>query len=127
MLVILPFLTFALFLGALIDIILRRDDRVRHLPKFVWILIVILLPLIGSVLWFAIGREYNSAGPSVLSMPRAARGGARIPSPPVEPQRQAPSTEEQLAALEREIAFYENRDRVKELEAEIERRRKAAE
>jgi len=44
---------------ALVDII--RADRwsIRHLDKSLWMIIVILLPLIGSVLWFAIGRDYD--------------------------------------------------------------------
>ena len=50
---------FALLIGALVDIILRSDEQVKHLPKIVWVLLVIFLPLIGSILWFTIGREYN--------------------------------------------------------------------
>ena len=54
-------LVIALMVGALIDIITRVDSQVRFLPKMAWIIIVILLPLIGSLLWFAIGREYESS------------------------------------------------------------------
>ena len=31
--VLLPLIVFALFVFALVDIILRRDDQVKHLPK----------------------------------------------------------------------------------------------
>ncbi|MCU1546513.1 MAG: hypothetical protein JWP30_1613 [Homoserinimonas sp.] len=39
-----------------IDCARTDEQRVRGLPKTLWIIIVILLPLIGSILWFAIGK-----------------------------------------------------------------------
>lgn len=44
----------------LIDCIRTDDSRARGLPKIVWIFVVIALPLIGSILWFTIGKERNS-------------------------------------------------------------------
>jgi hypothetical protein len=41
----------------LVDTIRTDESRVRGLPKPVWVFVVILLPLIGSVLWFLIGKE----------------------------------------------------------------------
>ncbi|MFF1877108.1 PLDc N-terminal domain-containing protein [Leifsonia sp. NPDC058230] len=125
--VLLPLLTFVLFVAALIDIILRQEGQVKHLPKLVWILIVILLPLIGSILWFAIGREYGtSGGRSVLSMPRVAT------TMPVQEFTATPrdgelSTEEQLAQIDREIEYYERQAHLERLEAEVERKRKSLE
>ena len=43
---------------ALVDIITRDQSLVKHMPKTVWLFVVILLPFLGTVLWFAIGREY---------------------------------------------------------------------
>ena len=125
--VLLPLLSFVLFVAALIDIILRQEGQVKHLPKIVWILIVILLPLIGSILWFAIGREYNTAGGrGVLSMPRVAT------TMPVQEFKAAPrdgglTTEEQLAQIDREIEYYERQAHLERLEAELERKRKSLE
>ncbi|MFJ4225639.1 PLD nuclease N-terminal domain-containing protein [Microbacterium sp. NPDC089695] len=112
-------LVIALMVGALIDIIRRDDAQVRFLPKLAWIVIVILLPLIGSLLWFAIGREYSESG---LRIPRMRRMRAAAPqSPPrdVHPVRPADlrSTEEQIADLDREIEEWR-------LRAEIEKRRR---
>ena len=45
--------------GALIDIIRAGSWAIRHLDTSIWIIIVILLPLIGSILWFAIGRDHS--------------------------------------------------------------------
>lgn len=109
-------LVIALMVGALVDIIRRDDAQVRFLPKMAWIIIVILLPLIGSLLWFAIGREYSEAG---LRIPRM-RTAASTP-PPADPRptrlADARSTEEQIADLDREIEEWR-------LKAEIERRRR---
>lgn len=108
-------LIIALMIGALLDVIKRDDSQVRHLPKLVWIIIVILLPLIGSILWFAIGREYGEGG---VALPRMHR---MVPQAPAE-GRPAPSidtrtTEQQIADLEREIEEWRRRE-------EIERRKR---
>jgi hypothetical protein len=43
----------------LVDVITRDPSRIRHLDKTMWVIIVIIIPLIGSILWFAIGREWD--------------------------------------------------------------------
>ncbi|MFE6964085.1 PLDc N-terminal domain-containing protein [Agromyces sp. NPDC057679] len=120
---VLTILTLAALVYALVDIIMRDESDVKHLPKFGWILLVVLLPLIGTVLWFVLGRERSSAGR------RGTRTGtvrgADAPAAPAGPQTVMPSsgpgdarsTEEQLADLDREIEYYEKR-------AELERRRR---
>src|SRR3954447_19028062 len=105
---LLPLIVFALFVFALVDIIVRPNDQMRHLPKLVWILIVILLPLIGSILWFAVGREHGSSS----SPRRTLRMPARVDrhstaTAATAPADDAHSTEAQLAALEREIEAAE--------------------
>ncbi|PCE16012.1 hypothetical protein AUC47_10930 [Microbacterium sp. SZ1] len=110
-------LIIALMVGALVDIIRREDSQVRFLPKMAWIVIVILLPLIGSLLWFAIGREYSEAGlriPRMRPAPRTAP--ARVDPAPMRPVDNR-STEEQIADLDREIEEWR-------LRAEIEKRRR---
>ena len=56
-LVILPFVVVALDVFAIIDVVLTEHRRVRALNKFVWIVIVVLLPVIGALLWFFLGKE----------------------------------------------------------------------
>ena len=101
----------ALFIASLVDIIRIPDDRVRYLPKMAWIIVVILLPFIGSLLWWIIGREYEQK--PVIS--------TRFPVRMEQPQRPAPTqfrtTEQQLADLERE-------EREAKLREELARRRK---
>jgi hypothetical protein len=61
-----------LMVFAVVDIAVIERSRVRFLPKGGWILLAIILPIVGPVIWFVVGRgrpgESNSvpaAGPSV--------------------------------------------------------------
>lgn len=124
--VVISLLTIALMVVAMIDIITRRDDQVKHLPKIAWVILVILLPLFGSVLWFALGRQYDGEGVPLPKFQRPEHAPRAQPAPPVEtwtpPSRPVDtrSTEQQLADLEREIEEW----RLKE---EIAKRKKDAE
>lgn len=113
-------LVIALMVGAMVDIIRREDSQVRFLPKLAWLLIVILLPLIGSLLWFAIGREYSEAGLRIPRMRRMRPAGRPSPQPGPPPVPARPidtrTTEQQIADLDREIEEWR-------LRAEIEKRR----
>ncbi|WP_447647931.1 PLDc N-terminal domain-containing protein [Microbacterium forte] len=105
-------LVIALMIGALVDIIRRDDAQVRFLPKMAWIIIVILLPLIGGLLWFAIGREYSEAGLRLPRMRPAARPATRRPEPRQAPPVDARSTEQQIADLDREIEEWRLRQEI---------------
>ncbi|MGL3151031.1 PLD nuclease N-terminal domain-containing protein [Microbacterium sp. A82] len=115
---ILMILTFALMVGALISIITRDDSQVKYLPKMVWLIIVILLPLVGSVLWFALGREPGEGGVSLPKMPqRAPRTTTQPPIQQTWTQTSAArTTEQQIEDLDREIEEWR-------LRQEIEKRR----
>jgi phospholipase D-like protein len=41
---------------AIVDMVRRRDDLARN-QLVAWVLLVILLPIVGTVLYFAIGRK----------------------------------------------------------------------
>ncbi len=105
MLVSMPYLFSLLVVAAtvfaVVDIITRDEGQVRHMPKVVWLLLVILLPLLGVVLWFTIGREYPERDRPVRS-PRGYADPPPAPSAPM-PPRDTRTTEQQLADLEREI------------------------
>ena len=104
---------FAVSLVALVDIVSRDDSQVRGLPKLVWVLLVVFLPLLGSALWFIVGHDWSVARENVSfgDPRRAERAGFGGPSrasswsaQPVAPRQK--STEEQLADLDREIEFH---------------------
>ncbi len=45
---------FLLFLWSIVDLIRRR--QVRHLPKWAWALIIILINLFGPIIYLVFGR-----------------------------------------------------------------------
>ncbi|MDR6865752.1 hypothetical protein J2Y69_000334 [Microbacterium resistens] len=116
MTVLFPVLILALMIGALIDIITREDGQVKHLPKVFWIILVIVVPLAGSVIWFLVGREYGEGGVRIPRMRRERRAPGREQAPPAAPV-DSRSTEQQIADLDREIEEWR-------LRAEIERRKR---
>lgn len=111
-------LTLLLVLAALIDIITRDDSQVRHLPKLVWILLVILLPFVGSIVWFVVGHDWSA---SREAMPF---GDPRRHEAAVERLRSEPVVVDD-AAIEAEIRLAEKEARLRRLEAEVEARRRA--
>jgi hypothetical protein len=109
--------TFLLVVVALIDIITHDDSSVQHLPKLVWILLVVFLPMIGSILWFAVGREHGSpVGRVRYSEPRRRATVGTMVDPGLQRIR---TTEQELADLDREIEFYEKQAQLKRLQAEV--------
>jgi hypothetical protein len=49
---------------ALIDVIKVDESDVKHLPKILWLVIVLFLSFIGAILWFGAGRPpYRSWEP----------------------------------------------------------------
>lgn len=46
-----------LWLFCIFDVITTPVHAVKHLPKLVWLLIVLILPDIGSVIWLIAGRD----------------------------------------------------------------------
>ncbi len=116
-----PFLSLILLVvvvAALVDIIVRDDSQVRHLPKLVWILLVVFLPLIGSAVWFIAGHDWTAARPAIpLGDPRRQEEAtARLASDA--------DTQAQLAALEAEIERSEREERIRRLEAELQAKRR---
>ncbi|QIS02592.1 hypothetical protein F5X71_09910 [Nocardia brasiliensis] len=56
-------LTLALWVYCLIDIITCPDAGIRHLPKMGWLIVVILIPTVGALLWLFAGRPVHETRP----------------------------------------------------------------
>ena len=105
--------TLALLVFALIDVITSDSWKFRYLDKVSWAFIVILLPLIGSILWFAIGKQRAESGDrGSFGDPRRRESTIHVSSP-----------QDDAAAVEREIEFHERQARIRRLEAELRAKR----
>lgn len=62
----------ALTLYCLFELLLTSKHQVRSMPKAVWFLVVLLLPLVGPLLWLILGRARSSS---------AARAEPRMSAP----------------------------------------------
>ena len=96
----------------LVDVITKDDSQIRNLPKIAWVIIVLLFPIVGSLVWLLAGRTWPDM-PSFVAPSSAARSTSR-------------STEDELAALDAEIAFHEKQARVARLEAGLAEKRRRA-
>ena len=105
---LIPLIYTAFLVYSIVDIVTIDPSRARHLPKFTWIILVIILPIIGGLLWFLIGRE-----------PLEPREHGRY-APPRQIRRRGPSAPDDdpdfLNKLSREQA---QEDRIRELEERL--------
>ncbi len=54
---------FALLLYAFLDCVGTRETNIRNLPKILWLVIVVLVPIVGPIAWLFAGRpKRTSAG-----------------------------------------------------------------
>lgn len=65
-------LLLALWIFCIIDVITSNEYEVRNLPKLAWLLIVVLLPDVGSIIWLIAGRPLTGARASAQPQ-RSAR------------------------------------------------------
>ncbi len=65
--VVVPIVLLVVFVYGLIDLI-RTDARLaRGISKPAWIVVQVVLPVLGAVLWFLIGRPRGGAAPAASS------------------------------------------------------------
>ncbi|MFJ6483849.1 MULTISPECIES: PLD nuclease N-terminal domain-containing protein [unclassified Streptomyces] len=59
----LPFLLIlALTIYAFIDCLNTPEPEVKHLPKVVWVIIILLFSIVGPVVWLFAGKDRVAAG-----------------------------------------------------------------
>ncbi|GAA3031241.1 PLDc N-terminal domain-containing protein [Actinokineospora globicatena] len=64
--------TLALWIFCLVDVITTPDGAPRNLPKFGWLVLVLVLPLIGSLLWLIAGRPQSTTAYRPTAYERSA-------------------------------------------------------
>lgn len=58
----------ALTVYTLVEAILADRRNIRFLPKGLWIIIILLLPILGAVLWFTLGKIKPQPGQTSRTM-----------------------------------------------------------
>ncbi len=90
-------ITLVLWVFCIIDVITTDEWRVRNLPKWAWLLLVLLLPDIGSIAWLIAGHPWESRS-------RAPRGRVATEFPEYDrPGRQAATNPEDDEAFLRQL------------------------
>lgn len=124
----------ALSIYAFIDCITTDEKDIRHIPKPIWAILVLLFPLVGSIAWLVVGRKPTagtggSAGrrggwvapddnPDFLkSLEKDGRSGESGKDEP-KPEAEKATDADAVTELERREADLRRR------EAELERREK---
>lgn len=95
-----------LMLFAVVDIAVIERARIRTLRRGAWIAIAIVLPIVGPVLWFFVGRIRQGEVPTAAPAPPSHRPG------PIAPD----DDPDFLGRLHRE---QEQDDRIRELEKKL--------
>lgn len=116
MLRLLPyFVELVLLVVCLIDAIQTPEISMRNLPKWAWLALIVLIPIVGPVAWLVAGRPRRGT-PTQAANPSPSRG---YPSY----QRHTPMApdddQEFLASLKRET---EHQAELKKWEADLKRR-----
>ena len=60
--VVLGLLAVALYIYFIIDVARTPKAQARTLPKWLWLLLVIVLPLIGGAIWLLLGKTWPEGG-----------------------------------------------------------------
>ncbi|MCW2915459.1 MAG: hypothetical protein JWN52_3527 [Actinomycetia bacterium] len=70
-------LILALWVFCIIDVITTDESLCRNLPKTLWLIIVLILPDIGSIIWLVAGRP--RLAPRQGGLPHKGNAGSRYP------------------------------------------------
>jgi len=105
-----PLLALALWIWAFIDCLTTPEDEVRHLPKVIWVIIVLFFPLLGSIAWLVAGKQRGGVHPARAAAAEQHRGRSLAPD----------DDPEFLASLKKDNGRHE--DMLKQWEADLRRR-----
>ena len=99
---------------ALISCLSAEEGEVRALPRMVWVIIILLFPLVGSIAYFAVGRPVKAVPQSTW------RAGSGFPEP-TRPAR-APDDDPAFLARLEEKTRRDDEELLRKWEADLKRR-----
>src|SRR5690606_34811751 len=76
----------ALSVYAFIDCISTKDEDVRHMPKPLWAVLVLLFPLVGSISWLIAGKKRAPAADGWSGLRDRSGRGTRWVAPDDNPE-----------------------------------------
>ena len=112
----LALILFAVWVFCIIDVITTPDGAARNLPKMAWLIIVIILPDVGSIAWLVAGHPWAGQG---ANMPYKGNAG-RTSKTPLRMNGTNPDDDEEFLARLRARA-EEQRRRARETQQPEER------
>ena len=117
-----------LWLYCIIDVITTDASRCRNLPKLGWLLIVLVLPDIGSIAWLVAGHPWQqSAGTdrgNTSRYPEYDRPGRHVPTNPDDDEAFLRGLRERAEQQRREYQAKQEREQQAEQERQrLERQR----
>jgi Phospholipase_D-nuclease N-terminal len=68
------FIALALLIYCLIDCIQSPEGEIRNLPRWGWLILVILLPIVGPVAWLVAGRPLRTGQQRGVPWPSRTAG-----------------------------------------------------
>lgn len=98
---------------ALIEAISTPSERVRIMPKGLWIVVIVLIPLIGGVLWLLFGNQNSYLASTVQGFKKTSR-----PARPTSPD----DDEAFLRSLDIQRAQQKKAEELRKREEELRRR-----
>ncbi|WP_240034828.1 PLD nuclease N-terminal domain-containing protein [Glaciihabitans arcticus] len=99
--ILFPFLVIAFDIFCIVDVILSKSWQIKTLNKVFWIIIILLLPVIGGILWFIFGKDRGQD---------SAQGSA---------PRRTVAPDDDPAYLSKLAREQEQQDRIRDLEAQL--------
>ncbi|MFF2075558.1 PLD nuclease N-terminal domain-containing protein [Kitasatospora sp. NPDC058162] len=121
-------LPLVLWVWAFIDCLITPEAEVKHLPKPIWVIIVLLFPPLGPIAWLLAGRQrgFLRAGAPDGHPGQSAAGGRPGPGAPRGGRPVAPDDDpEFLASLGNESLKKDDKDHesmLRQWEADLRRR-----
>jgi hypothetical protein len=112
-------LLLVLWVWAILDVIATEAELCRNLPKGVWLILVLIIPDIGSIAWVLLGRPEKGSwrpGSTDYSAPRRPIAYEDQPRFSVTPE----ITDRHSAELDRRLDAWESEQRMKK--ADLDRR-----
>jgi hypothetical protein len=110
----------ALVLFCLIDCVQSDEHRVRNLPKWAWIVLIILIPIVGCVVWLFAGRPTRASAGGGVAWPTTKTAGF----PEYERPRQRPKSPDDDPEFLRSLkkSNTEHEDLLRKWEEDLKRR-----